>query len=107
LEKYIVLKLKVSKSVPCTVEENMRITYGKNAELKANAHYVRKNMCLEEHAVQHGSCGKTNDQVMYLFLDIYHSGNKNLHIQMHFSFLSCTVNQLRTWAKVVVFICAR
>jgi hypothetical protein len=64
-------------------------------------------ICLEEHAVQHGSCGKMNDQVMYLFLDIYHSGNKNLHIHMYFTFLSCIVNQLRTWAKVVVFICTR
>jgi hypothetical protein len=35
LEKYIVLKLKVSKSVPCTVEENMRITYGKKCRIKS------------------------------------------------------------------------
>jgi len=64
-------------------------------------------MCLEEYAVQHGSCGKMNDQVMYLFLDIYYSGNKNLHIHTYFTFLSCIVNQHRTWAKVVIFICAQ
>jgi len=33
-------------------------------------------MCLEECAVEHGSCGKMNDQVTYLFLDIYYRGNK-------------------------------
>jgi hypothetical protein len=58
--------------VPCTVEENVRYYIrGKNAELKTKVHYVRKYMCLEEYAVQHGSCGKMNDQVMYLFLDVY------------------------------------